>query len=477
MSTLYRFDAIIPAHDAAAIRGGGLLERDGRIVAAGLFVDVARHAGELEPEVIHGVAFPGLIDAHSHLRAMPLELHDIAPAPLEPWICSLAAMTSLDPGDEAFVAASDLLGTGVTAVQGIAQTFAPVEDVVRTVDTVHRGLLSAGIRALLVVGFTDRAERAPLPPMRSLAHVPPVDHGTTIDEWAEIVQRIQKPTFATPHSVPSLVEIGIGPVAAQWCSDNALDRIAGLRGTMRVHTHLHESALQRTWVKGEPEPLTRLIGKGLLGDFVSAAHGVHLSHSELRTLAESGAALVHCPSSNRRLSAATANIADWRAAGIHIALGIDSQSVGLPDMFAEMRAARSTATGWGTRLSARDVFGMATEGGASALGIEAGRLEPGRFADFAVLDLPASGTAEGMAGVDDPVERIVSDGSREHVTDVVVGGQRVLRQREGRSHAIVEALRLSLAAELRADRESRLRRLTDLAPAIAELTELVGRAT
>ena len=486
MTALYRFDALVVAHDEPIVPDGGLLERDGRIIAAGPFDEVALLAPDVQPETIHGVAIPGLIDAHSHLRGMPLELHDIAPAPLEPWICSLAAMTALDPEEEAFVAAADLLGTGVTAVQGIAHTFDRADRMVETVDRIRTGLQSAGIRALLVVGFTDRAERAPLPQPASLAHVPYVEHGTTADEWADIVRRIRESEVDGPDGSVEIadgsVEIAVGPVAAQWCSDPALEQIALLRDGMRVHVHLNESAPQRTWVQDEAAPVARLERHGLLGDFVSAAHGVHLSAAELGVLSDGGVTLVHCPSSNERLSVGTADVSGWRAAGIPVALGLDSQSDGLPDMFAEMRAAQQTASRLGTRLTARDVFGMATEGGARALGIAAGRLVPGAFADFAVLDLPldididfdARRDTDSDTGTDtdtDTIERIVARGSRERITEVVVGGHRVVRHGIGRDRAAVEAQRASLAAELLADRGPRMKRLRDLAPAIAELTE------
>ncbi len=119
------------------------------------------------------------------------------------------------------------------------------------------------------------------------------------------------------------VELGVGPVGAQWCSDELMEAIASLAGPeIRVHSHLLESALQRSW-SGE-NPLDRLERWGLLGAYTSLAHGVWCSREELVRLRDAGATLVTCPASNRTLHAGVADYGLWHEVGVTTALGLDS---------------------------------------------------------------------------------------------------------------------------------------------------------
>src|SRR5690242_5979282 len=65
------------AHDLAACRyeeEGGVLVRDGRIVAAGAYPEVARQAGSGAKSVDHRphLILPGFIDAHAHVPQMQI---------------------------------------------------------------------------------------------------------------------------------------------------------------------------------------------------------------------------------------------------------------------------------------------------------------------------------------------------------------------------------------------------------------------
>ena len=135
----------------------------------------------------------------------------------------------------------------------------------------------------------------------------------------------------------------------------------------RVHTHLLESPAQRHWL---PEgPVERLDRSGLLGPWLSVAHGVWLEDEELVALAAAGVGLVHCPTSNRALQVGAARVGAWWAAGLVPALATDSHpTAGRLDMFAQLRGALETAEQVGTPLTPLQVLTMATVGGAAALG-------------------------------------------------------------------------------------------------------------
>ena len=93
---------------------------------------------------------------------------------------------------------------------------------------------------------------------------------------------------------------------------------------MRLHTHLAETddeeafCLERFGVR----PAEYLDELGWLGSDVWLAHCVHLSAPEIARLARSGTAVAHCPSSNARLGAGVAPVADLLAAGATVGLGV-----------------------------------------------------------------------------------------------------------------------------------------------------------
>jgi cytosine/adenosine deaminase-related metal-dependent hydrolase len=93
-----------------------------------------------------------------------------------------------------------------------------------------------------------------------------------------------------------------------------------------------------------------------------------------------------------------------------------------PSLIDEMRAAtllQKIRALDGSALGARAAFDLGTRSGAAALGIGAGALEAGRYADYAVLDTSAI----------DPwtpaVNAVVYRGESSWVREVYVGGRRV----------------------------------------------------
>jgi cytosine/adenosine deaminase-related metal-dependent hydrolase len=131
---------------------------------------------------------------------------------------------------------------------------------------------------------------------------------------------------------------------------------------------------------------------GLLGDHCCIAHCVHLSYPEVKLLAQRGAHVCHCPSSNLKLASGIAKIPELIAAGVAVALGAD----GAPcnnnlDGFLELRlAALLHKHRLGPRtLPAPEVVRMATLAGAAALGLadQIGSLEVGKRGDVIAVNI------------------------------------------------------------------------------------------
>jgi guanine deaminase len=140
------------------------------------------------------------------------------------------------------------------------------------------------------------------------------------------------------------------------------------------------------------------------------AHGIHLSDREVERLAESGAVIAHCPSSNLFLASGAMPLARYLAAGIRLGLGTDI--AGGPDasLFSVMRAGAYTQNALRAAgltdappLSPADWLRLGTLGGAEALGLQEriGSVEEGKEADLIVVDPSVTLPLEGVGAHED----------------------------------------------------------------------------
>ena len=230
-----------------------------------------------------------------------------------------------------------------------------------------------------------------------------------------------------------LVSFCLAPHAPYTVSDDTLRKIAKLAGEVDVpvHIHLHETAdeIARSLAEHGVRPVERLQRLGLLGPGLIAVHAVHLTDAEIALLAEHGASVAHCPSSNLKLASGFAPVAKMAAAGINLAIGTDgAASNNRLDMFEEMRLAALLAkavAGDAEAMPAHAALRAATLGGAAALGLEMriGSIIPGKAADLAAVRL----SGPELSPCYDPVSHLVYAAGRHHVSDVWVAGRHLLR--------------------------------------------------
>jgi cytosine/adenosine deaminase-related metal-dependent hydrolase len=197
-----------------------------------------------------------------------------------------------------------------------------------------------------------------------------------------------------------------------------------------VHTHASEQAAEIELVRRQcgADNVEYLAALGLCGPATVLAHCVHVTAAEHERLRLDGTHVAHCPSSNLKLGSGVAPIPEMLARGIHVALGAD----GAPcnnnlDGFLELRLASLVHTprvGPG-RVPAATWLRLATRGGADALGIAAGSLEPGQLADLIVVD---ARTAHSVPAPD-PISTLVYAVQSRDVRDVIVDGRVLVRKR------------------------------------------------
>lgn len=165
-------------------------------------------------------------------------------------------------------------------------------------------------------------------------------------------------------------------------------------------------------------PIRWLAEHDVLSEQTLCIHAVQIDGRDVGRLAQSGAAVAHCPLSNRAHGHGEAPLEALLEQGIRVGLGTDSVvSVGRLDLLAEARAARGLVRSFDADASIE----LCTLGGARALGLDSqtGSLLAGKWADCIVVRVPA--TDHGA-----PAEQVLAGGPSD-VLRTYVGGKEVYR--------------------------------------------------
>ena len=179
-----------------------------------------------------------------------------------------------------------------------------------------------------------------------------------------------------------------------------------------VHSHLSESEgeielirRQFPWAKDYTDVYDRF---GLLGPRSLYAHGIHLSDRECARLCETGATVVHCPTSNTFLGSGLFDAAHVGRADRPVRIGIATDVGGGTSysMLHTLGEAYKVAMLGGRTPGAHELFHLATRGNALNLGLdeEIGSLEPGRWADVVVLDPTATPVLQARHALSESLE-------------------------------------------------------------------------
>ena len=159
-----------------------------------------------------------------------------------------------------------------------------------------------------------------------------------------------------------------------------------------LQSHLAENRAEVAWVAQlHPEARSYLDvyeRAGQLGMRALFAHCLWLDDSDRRRMAERGAAMSFCPTSNLFLGSGLFDLARARALGVRVGLGTDVGGGTSLSMLQTLNEAYKVLQLGGQSLSAASGFHLATLGGAHSLYLDdrIGNFAPGKEADFVVLD-------------------------------------------------------------------------------------------
>ena len=226
----------------------------------------------------------------------------------------------------------------------------------------------------------------------------------------------------------------LGPHAPYSCGPGYLRGVAEVakREGMGVHIHIAEGQVESDNMLRDHgcTPVEYVRDAGIFEMPTIAAHCIRVSESDRAILAENGVSVVTNPASNMKLGNGFAPVPEMVAEGINVCLGTDgAASNNAQNMFREMGLLALIHKGThGTPqcISADEVLDMATRNGAKALGLNTGSIEVGRKADLALLDLGAPS----LTPLNNPVAALAYSANGSEVTDVIIDGRTVMRDRE-----------------------------------------------
>ncbi|MBR1836533.1 MAG: amidohydrolase [Kiritimatiellae bacterium] len=391
------------------IRRGAILVRGGRVAAVGPALEIAAaHPGEQVEDFGRAAIFPGLVDSHCHLPMSPLRgLGD--DKPLFAWLQEdifprEARLTQEAVYEGALLSCRELARTGCTSFY----------DMYMLEEGVFAAADETGLRGVLGENVTR--------------FFPQLGGATREALFARMRRNI-----AAWSGHPRL-RAAVCPHAPYTTDPETLRACRALCDETGALFGMHLAETQKETEDCVAErglrPVAYCDSLGLLRPDATFFHCVHVTPEETALLRDRGCVAVHNPASNMKLASGTAPVPAMVRAGLPVALGTDGPaSNNQQNMVREMWLAAllgKASSGDPSAMTAQMALDMATLGGAAALhDPDIGSLEPGKHADFFVLDL---GTEPNTVPVHDPVSTFVYAATGHENRLTVVAGRPVYRR-------------------------------------------------
>lgn len=375
-----------------------LVMHAGHVVAVGDHHSLARHDAVSElmrlspPHSVTGLMMPGFIDTHVHFPQ--LDIIASYGHCLIDWLNTYtfpAEQRFADPAHAAEVAEiflDELLRHGSTSAQVFATSHAS------SADALFRAARSRDMRVHAGRVMMDR--NAP-PALLDSGVIALKDDERLIADWhgRDRLGYVLTPRFA-PTSTPEQLK--------------AAGQLLKCQPDLHLQTHLAENLDEVKWVAELfPEARDYLAvyeDVGLSHERTTFAHGIHLDDGMRQRIADRGASIAFCPTSNLFLGSGLFDRASARHQGINISIATDVGGGSSLCQLESLKAAYQVGQLHGA--VAHDVAGLAsranqpltpwqgfyqlTLGNARAMRLEdkVGNLRPGMEADVIVLDPTAT---------------------------------------------------------------------------------------
>ena len=418
MATIFAARQLLPINRPAIAHGGMLVDK-GRIVAVGSSERLASNCPDAHVvDFGNAVVLPPMVNAHTHLELTRFPSWaeraglDGPPASFVDWIQRLIKVRRGRPTDEfapsISAGISACLDSGTAAVGDVLSYF-PARTAYSSSPLRGRvffealGRESAKCRWMLET--IDKMVEEGFAGWLSPAVSPHSPYSLSEDFLQQVC------SFARKQGLPIMVHLAESPEEVEFLQSSS----------GRIAEQLFPFVGWRTMLPPAAgiSPLDALQRAGGLHSTSLLVHGVQLSESEIKRVADTGSTVVLCPRSNARLDVGQAPLKQLREAGARIAFGTDSMaSVDSLSIWDEIAFARSS---YGAEADPAFLLEAATRGGARALGIEGemGTFAAGYGVHFQVVRLPQEINDDEItdylcSGVKNEAVRLYLDGEEVH---------------------------------------------------------------
>ncbi len=411
-------------------------------VASEVVVEVVDgHLARVEPggvppagaERLTGLVLPGLANAHSHAfhRALRGRTHGHRGS-FWTWREKMYEVAArLDPDRYHALARATFAEMALAGFTSVGEFHylhhgpdgAPYSDPNEMGETLIAAAREAGLR----ISLLDTCYLASGPGRGTEGVQRRFDDGDA-DAWAERISVLSARhtgerdvvVGAAIHSVRA-VPVERLPVVADWARERAVP----------LHVHVSEQPAENEACLAAfgCTPTELLADAGAIGPLTTAVHATHASAEDLTRLGAAGATVCLCPTTERDLADGIGRADLLERAGVRLSLGTDGHAV--IDPFEEARAVEldlRLATLERGHLGGRALLEALTGHGQESLGFpDAGRLERGARADLVAVDVRSVRTA-GLR-IDEAADGVVFSAGAADVTDVLIDGRRIVRDR------------------------------------------------
>lgn len=398
MRTLIKNALILPMTERNLSFVGDISIKDG-------FIEKINGTSGEYDEVIDAqgkIALPAFVNGHTHLSMVLMRNYKDTCSNLMEWLSQIWPIEDKLNADDIYY--SSLLGAAELIKSGCT-VFA---DMYFQADNTIKALKQAGIRGIIGQTFFGDEEEAK---RRIRENVPILDAAIDGDDRYRI--------DAAVHAIYTCTD-GCYKVAREW--------IDARDGYMNTHLAETEGEVLNSIKDFGMKPAQYLKSLGVLNKKTYLAHGVWLDDEELKIIKESGASIIHNPSSNCKLASGIANVAKYRKMGINVGLGTDGASSNNNlNMLKEMNLASMISTVSNMdpgAVTPYDIISMATKDGAEAIGLgnKIGTIEEGKEADILLLDMSRINTTP----TNDPFSAIVFSADTSNVDTLFCKGKKIL---------------------------------------------------
>lgn len=357
---------------------------------------------------------PGLVNAHTHTPMILFRgmAEGVSLLTLDGWLKAIRSLEEVITPDmvppAVEVACGEMIRTGTT-------TFA---DQYFFTDQIIPVVKKSGMRAVLAYGIVELGD--PTARERELNHLEAFLEEIGGDETDRVRGWVGPHAFFVDNSIQMM----------------ETQRKIAKKFQAGMHIHISTTGEEDDIAQSQfnMSAVQKMHDMGMFDVPIIAAHAITIPESDWDLLSQQDFTAIIAASACMRAGVEAAPVVGMRNAGIRVAIGTDNVCNNNDyDLFLEMRTLAKLTKFREKRpdaITAREVIDMATRAGAEALGLgdKIGELAAGKKADVIILNQNEIGWSP--FHTNDPFTPLVYSVNGLHVTDVMVDGQWLLRNRE-----------------------------------------------